>query len=50
MFIFEFLSDTNFGLALFTLHIDSTINYDNKIDRFTISDGTRLNWFETILQ
>ena len=49
MIISEFLSDSNFGLASFTLLIYSTIYYNDKIDRFTISDGDRLNWFETIL-
>ena len=24
------------------------INYDDKIDRYTISDGDRLNWFEIL--
>ena len=44
MFISVFLSDTNFGLALFTLLVDLTINYNDKIDCFAISDGDGLNW------
>ena len=49
-FISEFLSDANFGLAsLNYIHINLTINYNDKIDCFTISDGDRWNWFETIL-
>ena len=50
MFISEFLIDTNFGLALFTLHVFSTINYNDKINCFTISEGDRSHWFETIFQ
>ena len=49
MFISEFLSDTDVGLASFTLHIYSTVNNYDKIDRFTITDRDRLNGFETIL-
>ena len=45
-----FISDANFGLVLFTLHVHSTINYNDKIDCFTISERDRSNWFETILQ
>ena len=50
MFISEFLSDNNFGLAPFTLHVYSMINYNDKIDSFTFGERDRLNWFETILQ
>ena len=42
MFISEFLSDANFGLAWFTLHVYSMINYNDKIDHFTNSDRDRL--------
>ena len=48
-FNFEFLSNTNFGLAYLTLLVYSTINYNDKIDNFTIRDRYRENWFETIL-
>ena len=50
MFISEFLGDAYFGLAFFTLLVHSTLNYSDKINSFTLSDGDRLNWFETILQ
>ena len=43
------MSDANFGLVLFTLHVYLMINYNDKINRFTISDGDRSNWFETNL-
>ena len=49
MLISEFLGDANFGLVSFTLHVCLMINYNDKIDPFTISDRDRLNWFETIL-
>ena len=45
MFISEFLGDANFGLALFTIHIYSTVNYNDKIDLFIVSDGDRSNLF-----
>ena len=48
MHIFDFLSDKNFGLASFTLLGYWTINYNYKIDHFTISDIDRSNWLETI--
>ena len=44
MFISESPSDANFGLVSITLHVYSTINYHDKIDRFTISDKDRLNY------
>ena len=47
MFISKFLSDTNFGLALFTLLVYLTTNYNDKMDYNTNSDGDRTNWFET---
>ena len=50
MYISEFLSDANFGLAWLTLHVYSIIDCNDKIDCFNISDGDRLNWFETILK
>ena len=50
MFISKFLGDTNFGLALLTLHVYLIINYNDKLDHFKISDGDRLNRFENILQ
>ena len=50
MFISEFLSDVNFGLASFTMVVYSMTNYCNRKDHFTNSDGDRSNWFETILQ
>ena len=40
MFIFEFLSDANFGLASFTILIYSIISYNNRIDRFKIGMET----------
>jgi len=50
MFASKFLSDAIFGLALLKLHVYFIINYNDKIDCFTISYGDRSNWFETILQ
>ena len=38
MFISEFLGDANFSLVLFTMFGYLTVNYINRIDRFTISD------------
>ena len=37
MFISEFVSDANFGLTSFKLLVYSTINYNDKIDRFTMA-------------
>ena len=37
------------GLMLFTLLVYSMINYNDKIDRFTISDGDRSNGLRLIL-
>ena len=48
MLISKFLSDANFGLVSFTFHIYFTINYNDKIDCFTINDRDRPNWFDTI--
>ena len=39
--------DTNFGLALFTMLVYLMINYNTKIDHFTISDGFE-SGFESI--
>ena len=36
--------------ALGRLHDIEMINYNEKIDGFTISDGDRSNWFVTILR
>ena len=46
MFISEFLSDVNFGLAMFTSLFYLMINYNDKMERFTISERDRSNWFE----
>ena len=50
MFISEFLSNANFGFALFTILLYSMISYNDRIDCFTTSDWDRSDWFETVLQ
>ena len=49
MFISEFLSDANLGLALLIILVYLMIIYKNRINRFTNTDGDWLNRFETIL-
>jgi len=49
MFISEFLNDTNFGFASFTLLVYWRINYSDTIDRFTVGEGDRSNCFENVL-
>ena len=48
--VFGKKGDVNFGLASFTLHVFLMITYNDKIGCFTMSDGERSHWFETILQ